>query len=157
MSESRVVVLRAEAAQSNLAFVQVVFLPVVAQYPQIDTLYEFARPRSEAVMFFAPSVPRAEAMADEADDEAADDTDDGFRAATVRSVMPFLRSPFSRLIMDEVEMDRLVVLTWKRSRDLSVTPASVAIKRQIRLPIVKPNGTLTQRNLPAPILVLFGG
>jgi len=31
VSESKVVVFRAEAAQLNLAFVQVVFLPVVAQ------------------------------------------------------------------------------------------------------------------------------
>jgi len=108
-------------------------------------------------MLDAPSVPRAEAMADEADDDAADVTVDGFRAAMVRSVIDFLRSPFSRLRMDEDEMERLVVLTWKRSSDLSVTPARVAIMRQTKLARVRPNGTLTQRNLPAPILVLFSG
>ena len=108
-------------------------------------------------MLDAPLVPRAEAMADEADAEADDVTVEGFRAAMVRSVIDFLRSSFSRLRIDEVEMDRLVVLTWKRSRYLSVTPARVAIIRQTRLASVRANGTLTQRNLPAPILVLFSG
>lgn len=115
-TESMVVVLRAVAAQSNLALVQVVLLPVVAQYPHKETLYESARSRSDAVIFVAPSVPRAEARADEAADSALEVVVDGLRAARVKSEMDRLEmeSSLARLRSSDEEMERFCVSASKR-------------------------------------------
>ena len=77
-------------------------------------------------------------------------------AAIVRAekwVSRFVRP--ARFSSDDEEMERFCVLTANMSRFLSVIPANIAIKMQIRLAKVKPNGRATQTNLPAPILLIF--
>lgn len=63
----------------------------------------------------------------------------------------------ARFPREDGEMERFCVLTANMSRFLSVTPASMTIRMQIRLAMVKPNGRATQTNLPAPILLTFLG
>lgn len=102
-------------------------------------------------MLVAESVPVIEAMADSIVD-FSEEVVEGVKAATVRSARPRLRKEFSRLRRAEEEIERLVVFTAKMSRDLSVTPASDAMRRQTKLARVKPNGTPTQRNRPKPMI-----
>lgn len=102
-------------------------------------------------MLVAESVPVIEAIADST--VFFSEVVEGVKAATVRSARPRLRKRFSRLRSAEEEIERLVVLTTKMSRDLSVTPARDAMRRQTKLARVKPNGTPTQRNRPKPMIL----
>jgi len=136
---SMVLVLRDEEAQSNFAFVQLVLLPVVEQKFQRLTLYLSARPRSAAVMLMGSLGPRAAVVRLE---RSLLGTGDLFRRS----------ARFSR---EDEEMERFWVLISNMSRFLFVIPESMTIKMHTRLAKVRPNGTATQTNLPAPILLLI--
>jgi hypothetical protein len=135
-SFSMVVVFKDEAAQLNLAFVQVVLVPLVEQKFHIEILYLSARPRSAAVILISF----------------------GARAWIVRpekcsAGVGSLLARLARFWRDDEEMERFFVLTSNISRFLFVIPASIVIRMHTRLARVKPNGKATHRNLPAPILM----
>ena len=82
-----------------------------------------------------------------------------FMAALVRAPAPRLLAsrldftPLARFWRSEEEMDRFLVLISNMSRFLLVMPESMVMRIQTKLAIVRPYGTATQTNLPAPILV----
>lgn len=93
-----------------------------------------------------------------------EEEEDPVRAATVRPPLgevPGVRGSGSRLrrsarfARELEEIEKFWVLTLNNSRFLSVTPASMEIRMQIKLPNVRPNGRATQTNLPTPILLYW--
>lgn len=103
------------------------------------------------MMLTAESVPVTEAIRDSRLD-FAEEVEVEVKAETWRSPRPRFVTDFSRLRRVEEEIERLAVFTVKSSRDLSVTPARAAMRRQTKLARVKPNGTPTQRKRPKPMI-----